>query len=494
MLESLINNNENNLRDSTLIDNEMKQFISEHEGDMIINDIILLEDMGYERKMINKIYILLKPENMERAIDYMTEIDGIYQHDFFESNHKSKDKDLCFICKMPRKCHINYLPNDLDNNDQYNVEENDLLLTENKKDSITLNIKNEDDIMINNICNVCFEDVEGEDLKFNLLPCNHVCCTECWTNYLKSLINEAKVDRIKCVEYKCKEEIPEDFIFKHINNDEKLIEKYNKFKIRANILKDPNKKFCPEPDCESFLEKNSEEKYVQCKNGHEFCFECLRKPHGNSSCEQFMEKEFMTWKKDKRVKRCPRCKIYTEKNEGCNHMTCTSCKYQWCWLCEEEYTYGHYDGGKCKGFQFTKADNLEEAKKTLDYSRSLLNYDYAYNNRDTNCCFSLNTIFPCFFTVPRNIRINSCQRFQYSFLMWFIGFLGITYFTLFDSPMFNHANKSCGLFIMVIIIGFTLFIPYQLLFTCLITPFILICFVSESFFKLLLKFLCMNVR
>ena len=175
MLESLINNNENNLRDSTLIDNEMKQFISEHEGDMIINDIILLEDMGYERKMINKIYILLKPENMERAIDYMTEIDGIYQHDFFESYHKSKDKDLCFICKMPRKCHINYLPNDLDNNDQYNVEENDLLLTENKKDSITLNIKNEDDIMINNICNVCFEDVEGEDLKFNLLPCNHVC-------------------------------------------------------------------------------------------------------------------------------------------------------------------------------------------------------------------------------------------------------------------------------------------------------------------------------
>ena len=33
--------------------------------------------------------------------------------------------------------------------------------------------------------------------------------------------------------------------------------------------------------------------------------------------------------KGKRVKRCPRCKIYTEKNGGCNHMTCISCKYQW---------------------------------------------------------------------------------------------------------------------------------------------------------------------
>ena len=145
----------------------------------------------------------------------------------------------------------------------------------------------------------------------------------------------------------------------------------------------------------------------------------------------------------------------------------------------------------CSGIMYAPG-KVEAEEEGSDYGLS--NPRVAYNYRDTNCCFSLNTIFPCFFTVPRNIRINSCQRFQYSFLMWFIGFLGFTYFTLFDSPMFNHVNKSCGLFIMVIIIGFTLFIPYQLLFTCLITPFILICFVSESFFKLLLKFLCMNVR
>ena len=51
--------------------------------------------------------------------------------------------------------------------------------------------------------------------------------------------------------------------------------------------------------------------------------------------------------------------MYTEKNEGCNHMTCISCKYQWCWLCEGEYRYGHYDSGKCKGLQFARADNLK---------------------------------------------------------------------------------------------------------------------------------------
>ena len=36
----------------------------------------------------------------------------------------------------------------------------------------------------------------------------------------------------------------------------------------------------------------------------------------------------MNWTKDKRVKRCPRCQIYTKKNEGCNHKTCACCKYQ----------------------------------------------------------------------------------------------------------------------------------------------------------------------
>ena len=63
--------------------------------------------------------------------------------------------------------------------------------------------------------------------------------------------------------------------------------------------------------------------------------------------------------KGKRVKRCPRYKIYTEKNEGCNHMTCVNCRYQWCWLCEGEYKYNHYEKGECRGLQFFKGDKLE---------------------------------------------------------------------------------------------------------------------------------------
>ena len=62
-------------------------------------------------------------------------------------------------------------------------------------------IKDEDN---NKICNVCYDDVEMEEIKFNSLPCGHICCTNCWFNYLKSLISEAKVEEIKCVEHNCK--------------------------------------------------------------------------------------------------------------------------------------------------------------------------------------------------------------------------------------------------------------------------------------------------
>jgi hypothetical protein len=69
--------------------------------------------MGYDRKMINKVYILLHPENIDRAIDYMSEINGIFQHNFFENYNSNKDKDICFICKKNKIFHLDYIPDEV---------------------------------------------------------------------------------------------------------------------------------------------------------------------------------------------------------------------------------------------------------------------------------------------------------------------------------------------------------------------------------------------
>ena len=85
-----------NGRDSEIIEEEINNFLDKEEGQNIKSDIELLNDMGFDKKMINKVYILLKPENIERAIDYMTEINEIYQHDFVPSSNPN-EKNLCFI-------------------------------------------------------------------------------------------------------------------------------------------------------------------------------------------------------------------------------------------------------------------------------------------------------------------------------------------------------------------------------------------------------------
>ena len=480
--ENLIENNI--ARDTQTIEKEMTNYLGTEEGEKIKSDVELLNDMGYDKKMINKVYILLRPENIERAIDFMTEINGVYQHNFFENHNSSKDKGLCFICKKARHFHLDYIPDEIlieDNNETNNLRNDFIEDSFNFSQEIIKNGNNESEKnnFIPSECNVCFDEVEEGEKNFNSLPCGHICCTQCWTNYLKTLITEAKVEQIKCVDHKCKEIISEEFILKHIKDDRKLVDKYNKFKKRALIINDKNKKQCPKPDCDSFLEKSTLSKYVKCEHGHEFCFECLKPPHGKTACDELMEKDLLKWTKNKRVKRCPRCKIYTEKNEGCNHMTCVSCKYQWCWLCEGKYSYDHYRYGKCEGLQFVRADNLKQVHKD-------------------ECCCTMHSILPCFYPGDhRPLRLNFCI-FKYIgiFLTWIFGyffFAGFSMFSYYDSHF--HIKSHCGeitFFFLGFFIAISLFTCFQILFTCLITPFMIVSLVYPTFIIKILHFLCIG--
>jgi hypothetical protein len=182
-------------------------------------------------------------------------------------------------------------------------------------------------------------------------------CSDCYLNYLKEKINNNQVSKITCLEHTCGVELDEDFIISHLNGDENLIKKYKKFKIRNQVLTDPNVKFCPIKDCESYAKKEGDNKYVTCLEGHKFCFICSKPWHGRKKCQDEIDKDFKKWKKNKVIKRCPRCKMWVEKNYGCNHMTCAECHYQWCWLCGGKYSEGHFQYvGRCAGLQFAESN------------------------------------------------------------------------------------------------------------------------------------------
>ena len=184
----------------------------------------------------------------------------------------------------------------------------------------------------------------------------------------------------------------------------------------------------------------------------------------------------MKWKKGKRVKRCPRCQMYTEKNEGCNHMSCINCKYQWCWICEEKYIYGHYNSGRCKGQQFTKADNLRDIEK--------------YRN-----AFGLHKIFKCVFQkVNGPYYLDEYIWLKYLLILGFwifgFGFLFVYVVVLYAEKNLKKLiqNSERLFFLILFLIGLCLCVCFQILFACTLTPFILIAFVNHKFFEKILIF------
>ena len=259
--------------------------------------------------------------------------------------------------------------NDLEQNDNYigNEKKPKLNLSQSQnfqhetKESINID-KDDYNLSKNNICAICNETFTSTD-ENTVKNCGHSFCNECWYDTLKVKIEENKLSTIKCLINECQEKLSDEFIFKLLNNEDNLIKKYKKYKFELEIMNNPNKKLCPFPNCDSYLElKDINIKDVKCLNNHFYCFLCLQEPHGKSPCNQKLDSSMKEFAKNHFVKKCPNCEIITEKNKGCNHMSCPKCNYQWCWLCNGKYNENHYLEGKCAGLQFFRPDDDNHIK------------------------------------------------------------------------------------------------------------------------------------
>ena len=223
------------------------------------------------------------------------------------------------------------------------------------------------------------------------------------------------------MESSCKEILPENFIYRLIyNNNNDLILKFNENKLRQEILDNPRKKFCPYPDCNSYARRNNKkDNIVKCENGHKFCFYCLKKPHKRKKCKKELDEKMEEFAKKKFIKKCPNCKIWSEKISGCNHMTCIECGYQWCWLCNEKYDETHYKKGKCKGFQFFKPKNEKDIQLAFE-GKIKIRTDESMSDYDDNSFGNFNNPFRRNPTNPP-LRFGLKAKIGMSFLFLFFG-------------------------------------------------------------------------
>jgi hypothetical protein len=201
-------------------------------------------------------------------------------------------------------------------------------------------------------CPICCEDAVPASELFIFAECSHQYCRECLQGYFNNCINDGKVLDITCPAPGCTSAVE----YHHVRGvvTEEIFNKYEEFAFIAALNADPSVKWCPKPGCGNALIGDPDNPRCQCTSPecrYEFCFLCSEPWHADATCDEYQQwkvdngltdSKFSNWAK-KNTKKCPKCKTMIEKIAGCNHMTCTNCRFEFCWLCGGKYTSNHFD-------------------------------------------------------------------------------------------------------------------------------------------------------
>lgn len=269
------------------------------------------------------------------------------------------------------------------------------------------NYQEDNDGGFESICLICFDNIE-KDKKFQVSSCksdNHFCCLLCAKTHFKGLISENKLDGLFCpiglstreclqIEEKSTHEtktnvarlssLEVEYLFQE---DQATLEQ---FKLLSLKSKDTN--LCECPNCRKMCSPNGVEvdPSVTCSYcGAKFCryHAWGHKPESEKGersesdiCASF-EKKLLSEKEltdfQHKLKECPisNCKTLTEKNGGCNHMTCRTCKGHWCWICGKEIIngdfYWHYSENNSDSgcYMMTDEDEHPDVEQTISNRR-----------------------------------------------------------------------------------------------------------------------------
>jgi hypothetical protein len=207
--------------------------------------------------------------------------------------------------------------------------------------------------MENFTCPVCGDDIEK--YKGVHTNCLHNICFECFGQLINVSIKDRKVGR--CPTENCKEV----FTVFHVQNvfpmDKDMCSNYllsEQKAIAETII--PKAYHCPTPNCTNAIEivgdlaaSNLNYKFNCTSCGKSYCVRCNARFHVGQTCDQYkisrsgreveakMQRYFKEMKERGLIKPCPKCKAHIEKNKGCDHMTCSKCKYEFWWTTGAKY-------------------------------------------------------------------------------------------------------------------------------------------------------------
>jgi len=236
-------------------------------------------------------------------------------------------------------------------------------------------------------CEVCGMD----DFEDFLSPrCGHKYCFQCWKYHTINRLQQ-RLD-VCCMERNCKLVLTENAIKPLISTA--LNKRLENVLFDCMIVSHPRLRFCPGPNCQKviFSIQTPAAKRVQCTSCFtSCCFMCGLEFHLPTEC-----KIIKTWLKkcsddsetanyiSVNTKDCPKCNSCIEKSGGCNHMACSQCGYDFCWMCNGPW--------KDHGAQYYECSKYKEDETVGDVqtdSRVSLSKYLHYFQRWENHCRSL---------------------------------------------------------------------------------------------------------
>lgn len=239
-------------------------------------------------------------------------------------------------------------------------------------------------------CEICCEDYAQDSVLG--VGCDHRFCTECWRPYLAHKIAEGPL----CVDATCPAHgcniIVREEVFKALVSPEDYA-RYAKYSLRSYVDINKSVKWCPAPGCDNAILGTGGCPMVRCSCGCQFCMRCGEEDHLPVTCDHLTlwqekcknESETANWILAN-TKKCPKCSVRIEKNQGCNHMVCRHCKFEFCWVCLGAWgDHGTNTGGyyKCNRYEpGGETDDSDAAKAKAELDRYLHYYQRYMNHSE----------------------------------------------------------------------------------------------------------------
>jgi len=197
-------------------------------------------------------------------------------------------------------------------------------------------------------CSVCLTSIDYDDC-YALEFCGHYYCSECAKDVVRNGLSNKTIP-IRCVLEDC----GKDLVLKDFQNLLPRIEEAFDPAIKSFMATcDKEFAYCPTPDCPMIYRKGKKvgEEFACSECNASICTKCDNAFHAGMTCETYCsffvkaDNEIKIWLLGDPVRRalCPKCGVGIEKNEGCNHVECKSCKAHICWNCKKHFS----DSGAC---------------------------------------------------------------------------------------------------------------------------------------------------